>query len=149
MRCKYINKLRGEDYAHKHLELLYKDSLSIVESFKEHVNLMPGNLLRNALERMAATSDAYIYLKNRFIKNYSVLCISGYLLGIGDRHLENFLVNFTTGDVVSIDFGISFGEGLNLYIPELMPFRLTNVFENLMFPIGYNGIFRHTMISSL
>jgi len=59
------------------------------------------------------------------------------------------LVNFTTGDVVSIDFGISFGEGLNLYIPELMPFRLTNVFENLMFPIGYNGIFRHTMISSL
>lgn len=54
-----------------------------------------------------------------------MICISGYLLGIGDRHLENFLVNIGTGEIISIDFGFSFGAGLKLTIPELMPFRLT------------------------
>ncbi len=71
--------------------------------------MIPGDLLRNALERLAATGEAYLYLKNRFIRNYATICISGYLLGIGDRHLENYLINYSNGDVVSIDFGISFG----------------------------------------
>ena len=48
-----------------------------------------------------------------------------YLLGIGDRHLENFLVNTTDGEVLGIDFGLSFGAGVQLAIPELVPFRLT------------------------
>lgn len=89
---------------------------------------MPVDLLRNALQRLSINSEAYLFLKNKFIRNFAILCIAGYLLGIGDRHLENFLINYRTGDVISIDFGISFGEGLNLYIPELMPFRLTNCF---------------------
>lgn len=112
-------------------------------------NLMPVDLLRNALYRLSMNSEAYLYLKNRFVRNYGVLCVAGYILGIGDRHLENFLINYQTGEVVSIDFGISFGEGLNLFIPELMPFRLTKCFQSLMGPIGENGMFRHAMITAL
>jgi len=33
-------------------------------------------------------------------------------LGIGDRHLENFLINYQTGELVGIDFGFSFGAGI-------------------------------------
>jgi len=105
--------------------------------------------MRNALERLASTCETYLYLKERFIRNYAVLCVSGYILGIGDRHLENFLVNYSTGDIVSIDFGYSFGAGLGLAVPELMPFRLTRCFTHLMSPIGTNGIFRHSMISAM
>jgi len=47
------------------------------------------------------------------------------LIGIGDRHLENFLVDTTDGEVLGIDFGIAFGSGVHLSIPELVPFRLT------------------------
>lgn len=55
----------------------------------------------------------------------AVASIASYLIGIGDRHLENFLVDTTDGQVLGIDFGIAFGSNVQLVIPELMPFRLT------------------------
>ena len=90
--------------------------------------MIPVDLLKNAFERLSSTYEAYLYLKNRFIRNYAVVCISGYILGIGDRHLENFLINYSNGEVISIDFGYSFGAGIGLAVPELMPFRLTKCF---------------------
>ena len=38
--------------------------------------------------------------------------IASYLLGIGDRHLENFLVNTVDGEILGIDFGCAFGAGI-------------------------------------
>lgn len=29
----------------------------------------------------------------------------GYILGIGDRHVKNILIDKTTGEVIHIDFG--------------------------------------------
>ena len=58
-------------------------------------------------------------------------------------------MNLVTGEIFGIDFGISFGNGLNLPLPELTPFRLTRQFETLMMPVGFNGIFKHSMIFSL
>jgi len=31
------------------------------------------------------------------------------VLGIGDRHLSNFMVDLSTGGIVGIDFGHAFG----------------------------------------
>lgn len=42
----------------------------------------------------------------------AVLSIASYLLGISDRHLENFLVNTTDGEVLGIDFGCALGAGV-------------------------------------
>lgn len=66
-----------------------------------------------------------MFIRDHFLANYAVVCAAGYILGIGDRHLENFLLNYSTGEVVIIDFGYSFGSAIGLPIPELMPFRLT------------------------
>ena len=71
------------------------------------------------------TSQAFITIKNQFVKSMAVFSIASYLIGIGDRHLENFLVDTTDGEVLGIDFGIAFGSGVELATPELMPFRLT------------------------
>jgi DNA-dependent protein kinase catalytic subunit len=32
-----------------------------------------------------------------------------YVLGIGDRHLSNFMVDLESGGIVGIDFGHNFG----------------------------------------
>lgn len=82
-------------------------------------------LLRNGLLSMSTNVEAFIFIRDKFLSNYAMVCASGYILGIGDRHLENFLLNYATGDVVPIDFGYSFGAGIGLAVPELMPFRLT------------------------
>lgn len=51
--------------------------------------------------------------------------------------------------MVGIDFGIAFGDGVNLTLPELMPFRLTKNILGVMKPIGVNGEFRQSMIYGL
>lgn len=54
-----------------------------------------------------------------------------------------------SANIVPIDFGFSFGAGINIGIPELMPFRLTKTIVELLDPIGFDGIFRKSMENSL
>jgi hypothetical protein len=46
--------------------------------------------------------ESYITVRSRFSSSLAVLTICGYVLGIGDRHLENFLVHEKTGIIVGI-----------------------------------------------
>jgi len=78
-----------------------------------------------------------------------VFSIASYLIGIGDRHLENFLVDITDGEVLGIDFGIAFGSGVDLTTPELMPFRLTQQIEGVIAPHPLEGAYKQTMVHTL
>ena len=37
------------------------------------------------------------------------MCIAHYVVGVGDRHLNNTLIDKTTGNCIGIDFGHAFG----------------------------------------
>lgn len=108
-----------------HLSVLKLDEKSVVKAFNQHQAAMPNYLLRNALENLCLNSSAFLTIKNQFIKSMAVFSVASYLIGIGDRHLENFLIDTTDGELQGIDFGIAFGSNVHLSIPELMPFRLT------------------------
>jgi DNA-dependent protein kinase catalytic subunit len=79
----------------------------------------------------------------------AVFSITSYLIGIGDRHLENFLIDTSDGEVFGIDFGIAFGSGVHLSIPELMPFRLTQQIEGVIAPHPLEGIYKQTMVHAM
>jgi len=113
------------------------------------INFLPQDLLRNALEGISSSSEAFMQLKSKFIIQLGALSVAGYICGIGDRHLENYLFNYSNGDIVAIDFGVSFGLGISMPIPDLVPFRLTHVFRELMSPVGVDGPFRHSMIAAM
>lgn len=99
---------------------------------------------------MSYNTESFIALKSNFIRSYAVLCTAHWILGIGDRHLENCMVSLKSGQAVGIDFGHAFGTATQiLRIPELVPFRLTPHLVNLMKPIGENGLFKETMIEAL
>ena len=53
----------------------------------------------------------------------------GHLLGLGDRHLDNILLDKHTGRVVHIDYNIVFDKGQQLRVPEIVPFRLTHTLQ--------------------
>ena len=77
-----------------------------------------------------------------YTRSVSTNSIIGYVLGIGDRHVNNILVNNTTGELIHIDFGVAFDQGRVMPTPELVPFRLTRDIVDGMGITGVEGIFR-------
>ena len=129
--------------------LLIQNNEEIIKSFKKIENMMPSYVLQRSLMHYLLTPEEILAQRINFIRNYAAICISGYILGIGDRHLDNFLINVNNSEIVSIDFGVAFGQGLNQLIPELVPYRLTRQLCNVLSPFGIKGIIRQTMIDVL
>ena len=55
-----------------------------------------------------------------------------YFLGIGDRHLDNILYSSTNSSLALVDLTVCFGKGKALQVPEIVPFRLTSNFFDLV-----------------
>ncbi|RHZ54169.1 hypothetical protein Glove_429g27 [Diversispora epigaea] len=106
-----------------------------------------ANSLKKALYKLAASPEAHLSIRSEFVKKLAVINVCGYLIGIGDRHSENYLIDFTNGSLVSIDFGHAFGSATEtIDVPELVPFRLTKQIESLMYPLGPKGLLEYPMI---
>ncbi|XP_065898419.1 DNA-dependent protein kinase catalytic subunit-like isoform X2 [Dysidea avara] len=120
------------------------------KEYKKKVACFPWNLLRRAFVQLSASPEAFLVLRSHFTKTYASLCVCQYILGIGDRHLSNFMIDLTTGGVVGIDFGHAFGTATQfLPFPELMPFRLTPQIINLLRPLTESGELRSCMSHTL
>ncbi|GJN23385.1 hypothetical protein PR202_gb11029 [Eleusine coracana subsp. coracana] len=78
----------------------------------------------------------------RFSSSVAAMSMVGHMLGLGDRHLDNILMDFSNGDVVHIDYNICFDKGKRLKIPEIVPFRLTQTIESALGLTGVEGVFR-------
>lgn len=59
--------------------------------------------------QLASSPEAFLTLRANFVRSVGVASICQYLLGIGDRHLSNYMVDLGSGAIVAIDFGHAFG----------------------------------------
>ena len=66
----------------------------------------------------------------------------GHILGLGDRHGENLLLDQLTGELVHIDLNCLFWKGQLFTVPECVPFRLTPNMIDALGVTGYEGVFR-------
>lgn len=73
----------------------------------------------------------------------------GYILGLGDRHLDNILLDKKTAELVHIDLGIAFEMGQILPTPETIPFRLTQDIVDGLGVLGVEGPMRACCESTL
>jgi serine-protein kinase ATM len=87
-----------------------------------------------------------IWYERRLAYAHSVATSSmiGYILGLGDRHVQNILVDKSTAEVVHIDFGIAFEQGRLQPTPETVPFRLTQDMVAGLGCTGVEGVFRRS-----
>lgn len=89
-------------------------------------------------------SNPGVWFERRMAYAHSLATTSmiGYILGIGDRHVSNILIDKTTAELIHIDFGIAFEQGKCLPTPELIPFRLTRDLVSALGPSGVEGVYR-------
>jgi ataxia telangiectasia mutated family protein len=86
--------------------------------------------------------DVWFERRLAYTRSTAAMSILGYVIGLGDRHLHNILLDYVTGEVVHIDLGVCFEAGRVLPIPEVVPFRLT---RDLVDGMGYTrteGVYR-------
>ncbi|KAG1168656.1 hypothetical protein G6F71_008958 [Rhizopus microsporus] len=122
----------------------------IAEHYREVSVLVKRTLLRDYLMKLAASPEAFLFLRKDFAHSLACISIFGYILGIGDRHLENFLLDMKSGRLIPIDFGHAFGSATEILpIPEIVPFRLTQQLVGALEPLGVSGILEIAMVNVL
>jgi len=86
--------------------------------------------------------DEWFAKRLAYTRSTAAISILGHILGLGDRHGHNILLDEKTGEVVHIDLGVAFEMGRVLPVPELVPFRLTRDIVDGMGITKTEGIYR-------
>lgn len=101
-------------------------------------------VLRNFFLETFLVPTEWFKARLRFIRSVAVTSIIGYIVGLGDRHCQNILIDKCTADVIHVDLNMIFDQGKLLKIPEQVPFRLTPDIIDGFGMTGVDGTFKRT-----
>ncbi|KAG5838758.1 hypothetical protein ANANG_G00226970 [Anguilla anguilla] len=131
-----------------HLTLMEK-----VEVFEHAVNNTAGDDLAKLLWLKSPSSEVWFDRRTNYTRSLAVMSMVGYILGLGDRHPSNLMLDRLSGKILHIDFGDCFEVAMTREkFPEKIPFRLTRMLTNAMEVTGLDGNYRitcHTVMEVL
>eukprot|EP01028_Stygiella_incarcerata_P001031 TRINITY_DN1162_c1_g1_i4.p1 TRINITY_DN1162_c1_g1~~TRINITY_DN1162_c1_g1_i4.p1 ORF type:complete len:2462 (+),score=563.59 TRINITY_DN1162_c1_g1_i4:483-7388(+) len=78
----------------------------------------------------------------QFARSCALWSMIGNVVALGDRHIENILVDLKEGGLAHIDFDCLFNKGKSFPVKEMVPFRLTPNMVDGFGPLGVEGAFR-------
>jgi len=113
-------------------------------------HILPPDLLARGVEALSHSAESYLAMRAAFCRSLAALTVSSYVVGIGDRHLDNFMLDEATGRVIGIDFGHAFGSATYMLpVPELMGVRLTRQMTSFLAPLNSSVLLRTHMVHAL
>lgn len=119
--------------------------LQKIEVFEHAMKKSDGLDLKNIMWQRAKNAESWLDCRITFTRSLAVMSMAGYILGLGDRHPSNLMIDRVTGKIVHIDFGDCFEVAQQREkFPERVPFRLTRMLVNAMEISGIEGTFRIT-----
>ncbi|CAF3785120.1 unnamed protein product, partial [Rotaria sp. Silwood1] len=119
--------------------------LNKVEIFEDVLNSFKGDDLAKILWHKSSSAEIWLDRRSNYTRSLAVMSMVGYILGLGDRHPSNLMLDRTSGKVVHIDFGDCFEVAMTREkFPEKIPFRLTRMLCKAMEVTGIDGTFRMT-----
>ncbi|CAB40167.2 TORC1 serine/threonine protein kinase Tor2 [Schizosaccharomyces pombe] len=119
--------------------------LQKVEVFEYALLSTTGQDLYRVLWLKSRSSEAWLNRRTNYSRTLAVMSMVGYILGLGDRHPSNLMLDRYTGNIIHIDFGDCFEVAMHREkFPEKIPFRLTRMLVNAMEVSGIEGTFRIT-----
>ena len=91
------------------------------------------------------SSEVWLDRRTTYTRSLATMSMVGYLLGLGDRHPSNLMLDRYSGKLLHIDFGDCFEASMHREkFPERVPFRLTRMLVRAMEVSGIEGNFRST-----
>ncbi|KAJ7247605.1 atypical/PIKK/FRAP protein kinase [Mycena haematopus] len=125
---------------YENLTLLQK-----IEVFEYALENTTGQDLYRVLWLKSVNSEHWLERRATYTRSLAVNSMVGHILGLGDRHPSNLLLERSTGKVIHIDFGDCFEIAMHREkFPEKIPFRLTRMLTHAMEVSGIEGSFRNT-----
>ncbi|ANB15187.1 phosphatidylinositol kinase-related protein kinase TOR1 [Sugiyamaella lignohabitans] len=116
-----------------------------IEVFTHALDNTRGQDLYRVLWLKSRSSEAWLDRRTQYTRSLAVMSMVGYILGLGDRHPSNLMMDRYTGKVIHIDFGDCFEAAiLREKFPEKVPFRLTRMLTYAMEVSGIEGSYRIT-----
>ncbi|KAI8922597.1 kinase-like domain-containing protein [Entophlyctis helioformis] len=101
-----------------HGMLQFVPSKAIASILAEHSNSIVSFLKQTSSEGGGSTPDIPPHIMDTYIRSTSGYCVITYLLGIGDRHLDNLLLT-QDGCLFHIDFGFILGRDPKPFPPPM------------------------------
>ena len=123
-----------------HLTVIQK-----VEVFEHALDSTSGDDLNKVLWLKSRSSEMWLDKRTNYTRSTAVMSMAGYILGLGDRHPSNLMLDRYSGKLLHIDFGDCFEASMHREkFPEKVPFRLTRMMVKAMEVAGIEGNFRAT-----
>ena len=119
------------------------DPEAIIQSYRHQIVSKYPTLFHEWFDSNFSVPAEWFEARLSFSRSVAVWSMVGHIVGLGDRHSQNILLDLGTGECVHVDFDCIFDKGLLLRTPERAPFRLTRNIVDGMGVTGYEGVFRH------
>ena len=120
-----------------------------LESIRYIMKTTVSNDLRDMIWLKAPDAESWVKHIISFSKTTGLMSIVGYIIGLGDRHPLNIMIQRSTGKVIHVDFGDCFEVTRErVQFAETVPFRLTRMMISVLGPPSIDGSFRKTCEST-
>eukprot|EP00796_Vickermania_ingenoplastis_P004404 gene4404-3204_t len=136
--------------------IMKRGNVRTVEDYHKLPKVLRIALLRHAMDNSPddefrriiwdrnASCEDWLSYRNNYGLTLAAMSMVGYVLGLGDRHLNNLMLQ-ENGLVVHIDFGDCFEVAMHrAHFAEAVPFRLTRLLVKALGVTGVDGVYRLT-----
>ncbi|KAA6394961.1 MAG: putative Serine/threonine-protein kinase TOR1 [Streblomastix strix] len=120
-----------------HIEINDESNEQRLEMFNDICSQTAARDLYDIIWLNSESTDNWFDSRRNFTRSSAVMSMVGHIIGLGDRHLSNILLERGSSRVVHIDFGDCFEQAMNrVESAEHVPFRLTRMMINAFCDIG-------------
>jgi FKBP12-rapamycin complex-associated protein len=137
-------KLLSIQVANNYQQLCLPHKLEIYRYILDNTR---GEDLKKSLWMKSENAEIWFEKRTNYVRSLATMSMVGYILGLGDRHLSNLMLQRGSGKIVHIDFGDLFEVTMTRKdCPEKVPFRLTRLLIKAMEACGIEGNYRKTCV---